>query len=113
VLTNQISDVLTEFARVTMAEEGHGVAIIPSALRTHRYTLRIVGIAYRGKRLREPLTIFWDKRRPLPHYATVFCEMLAAYMRQVFPITRPSELKTDAIVSRPVVTRNRKDRPGR
>jgi DNA-binding transcriptional LysR family regulator len=79
---------------LTMAEEGHGVAIIPSALRTHRYTLRILGIAYRGKRLREPLTIFWDKRRPLPRYATAFCEMLRAYMRQVFPITRPSESKS-------------------
>ena len=96
---------------LTMAEEGHGVAIIPSALRTHRYRLRIVSITYRGKPLREPLTVFWDKRRPLPRYATAFCEMLAAYMRQVFPITRPSVLKTDAIVSRPVLTRNRKDRP--
>ena len=76
-----------------MADRGHGVAIIPSALRTDRYALRIVGVTYRGKRLREPLALFWDKRRPLPRYATAFCEMLAEYMRKVFPITRPSEPK--------------------
>jgi DNA-binding transcriptional LysR family regulator len=78
---------------LAMADRGHGVAIIPSALRTDRYALRIVGLIYRGKRLREPLALFWDKRRPLPRYATAFCEMLAEYMRKVFPITRPSEPK--------------------
>jgi DNA-binding transcriptional LysR family regulator len=65
-----------------------GVAIIPSRLRTDRYELRIVGLTFRGRRLREPLAILWDRRRPLPRYATAFCEMLAAYMRKVFPITR-------------------------
>src|SRR5579859_6480566 len=58
---------------LAMAEAGHGVAIIPSALRTHRYLLRIVSVTHRGKPLREPLAIFWDKRRPLPLYATAFC----------------------------------------
>jgi DNA-binding transcriptional LysR family regulator len=74
-----------------MAERRHGVAVIPSALRTDQQALRIVRLTYRGKPLREPLAIFWDKRRPLPHYATAFCEMLAEYMRKVFPITRPSK----------------------
>lgn len=76
---------------LALAEAGHGVAIIPSALRTHRYDLRIVGVTYRGKPLREPLSILWDKRRPLPRYATVFCDMWAKHVREVFPITRPSE----------------------
>jgi DNA-binding transcriptional LysR family regulator len=75
---------------LAMAEGGHGVAIIPSALRTNRYVLRIASVNYRGKPLREPLTLYWDRRRPLPRYATGFCEMLAAYVREVFPITRPS-----------------------
>lgn len=74
-----------------MGESGHGVAIIPSALRTQGYKLKIAGLTYRGKPLREPLAMFWDKRRPLPRYANAFCEMLAAHMRKVFPITRPSE----------------------
>ena len=76
-----------------MAERGHGVAVIASAFRTDRHALRIVGLTYRGRPLRETLAVFWDKRRPLPCYATGFCEMLAAHMRKVFPITRPSELK--------------------
>jgi DNA-binding transcriptional LysR family regulator len=92
---------------LAMAESGHGVAIIPSALRTHRYSLRIVGVNYLGKPLREPLSIYWDKRRPLPHYATSFCEMLAAHVREVFPITRPTERKIAAVPKRTVTRRAR------
>lgn len=78
-------------ALLAMAEAGHGVAIIPSQLQTHRYDLKIVRITYRGKPVREPLAILWDKRRPLPRFATAYCDMLAKYMREVFPITRPSK----------------------
>jgi len=79
---------------LTMAEKGHGVAIVPSALRIDRYPLlRIARVTYQGKALSEPLAIFWDKRRPLPAYATAFCGMLAEYAREVFPIARPSEPK--------------------
>jgi len=84
----------TPHTLLAMAERGHGVAVIPSALRTDRHALRIVRLTYRGKPLREPLAIFWDKRRSLPGYATAFCEMLAEYMRKVFPITRPSPSRT-------------------
>lgn len=77
-------------ALLAMAEAGHGVAIIPSALRIHQYRLRIVQLTYRGQPLREPLTILSDKRRPLPRYATAFCEMLAEHVHEVFPITRPT-----------------------
>jgi DNA-binding transcriptional LysR family regulator len=97
----------TPHTLLALAEAGHGVAIIPSQLRTHRYALRIVGVTYRGKPLREPLTILWDKRRPLPRYATAFCEMLAEHVREVFPITRPSEPKTDATVKRAAPRRAR------
>ena len=86
----------TPHTLLAMAECGHGVAVIPSAMRTDRHRLRIVRLTYRGKPLREPLAIFWDKRRPLPGYATAFCEMLAEYMRKVFPITRPSQATTTA-----------------
>jgi DNA-binding transcriptional LysR family regulator len=78
---------------LALAEAGHGVAIVPSQLQCHRYALRIVGLTYRGRPLREPLTISWDKRRPLPRFATEYCGMLASYMREIFPITRPTELK--------------------
>jgi DNA-binding transcriptional LysR family regulator len=82
---------------LAMAESGHGVAVIPSGLRTDRHDLRIVGLTYRGKPLREPLAIFWDKRRALPGYATAFCQMLAEHMRKVFPITLPTDLKSVAM----------------
>jgi DNA-binding transcriptional LysR family regulator len=98
----------TPHTLLAMAECGHGVAVIPSALRTDRHTLRIVGLTYRGKPLREALALFSVNRRPLPGYATHFCEMLAEYMRKVFPITRPTLAKTGA--KRPV---SRKGQSGR
>jgi DNA-binding transcriptional LysR family regulator len=76
---------------LALAEAGHGVAIVPSQLQCDRYRLKIVGLTYGGRPLREPLTISWDKRRPLPRFATDYCGMLAAYMRETFPISRPSE----------------------
>jgi DNA-binding transcriptional LysR family regulator len=83
-------------ALLALAEAGHGVAIIPSALRTSRYALRVVRVTYRGRPLREPLTVLSDKRRPLPPYAAAFCEMLADYVRDIFPITRPSQPRRSA-----------------
>lgn len=81
----------TPHTLLAMAEAGHGVAIIPSQLQTHRYALRIVAVTYQGKPLREPMLILWDKRRPQPRYATAFCKMLAEHVRQTFPISRPSK----------------------
>jgi len=74
---------------LALAEAGQGVAIIPSILTTDRYTLRIIRVAHRRKPLRERLVIQWDKRRPIPSYAEGFCEQLAEYMSEVFPITQP------------------------
>jgi DNA-binding transcriptional LysR family regulator len=78
-------------ALLAMAEAGHGVAIIPSALRTDYYKLRIVRVTYHGKPISHPLAILSNKRRPLQPYAAVFCEMLAGYVEEVFPITRPTD----------------------
>ncbi|MBR0879223.1 DNA-binding transcriptional LysR family regulator [Bradyrhizobium japonicum] len=76
---------------LALAEAGHGVAIVPSQLQCWRYRLRIVGLTHRRRPLQEPLTISWDKRRSLPRFATDYCVMLAAHMRETFPITRPTE----------------------
>ena len=88
----------TPHTLLAMAERGHGVAIVPSAVRIDRYRLRMIRVTYRGKPLREPLAIFWDKRRPLPSYATAFCAMLALYVREVFPISQPSVARRAASV---------------
>ena len=68
----------------------HGVAVVPSVLPTHRYRLRIARIIHRRRPLRLPLDAIWDKRRLLPPYARLFCESLAAHMREVFPISKPA-----------------------
>ena len=78
---------------LALAEAGHGVAIGPSTLPIHRYRLRVARLVHQGEPLEETLTVLWNSRRSLPRYARGFCEMLDAYMREVFPITRPSELK--------------------
>jgi DNA-binding transcriptional LysR family regulator len=90
---------------LSLAEAGHGVAIVPSVLPTHRYRLRIVRIVDRSRPLREPLAVLWDKRRLPPRYAEDFCESLAAYMREVFPISQPSTPKVKRAAKRASVRR--------
>jgi len=97
---NIVFESRTPHTLLAMAERGHGVAIVPSAVQIDRYSLRIARVTYGGKPLREPLAVFWDKRRPLPRYAVAFCEMLAEHVRAVFPISRPSEPKRSATVRR-------------
>jgi len=75
---------------LALAEAGHGVAVIPSGLRTHRYDLRILRVTYRAQPIAEQMTVFWDKRRPLPPHAAGFCEMWSEHVRRAFPITRPT-----------------------
>ena len=83
---NYVLESRAPHALLAMAEAGHGVAIIPSALRVHRYSLRRMRVMYQGKPLDEPLAMLRDKRRPLPAYAKVFCEMVAEHVQQAFPI---------------------------
>jgi DNA-binding transcriptional LysR family regulator len=73
---------------LALAEAGQGVAIIPSLQRTDRYKVRVARITHRRRPLQERVAIQWDRRRPLPPYATKFCESLAKYMHSVLPITR-------------------------
>jgi DNA-binding transcriptional LysR family regulator len=85
---NNVLECRAPHALLAMAEAGHGVAIIPSALRIHRYKVRVLRVTYRGKALDEPLAMLSDRRRPLPVYAKVFCEMLADHVREGFPLPR-------------------------
>jgi DNA-binding transcriptional LysR family regulator len=80
----------TPHTLLALAEAGHGVAIIPSQLRASHYQLRILALTYRRRPLRTPMVIAWDKQRPLPRYAKTYCEMLADYVREIFPVTRPT-----------------------
>jgi DNA-binding transcriptional LysR family regulator len=91
---------------LALAEAQHGVAIIATTFRAHRYNLKIVRITYRGRPLREPLAVLWDKRRPLPRYAAAFCQMWAEHVRALFPITQPTNIKPKQVKGR----RTRQDR---
>jgi DNA-binding transcriptional LysR family regulator len=95
----------TPHTLLALAEAGHGVAIVPSVLPTHRYRLRIARITHRRRPLREPLTVLWDRRRVLPQYAKDFCEFLNAYMRAVFPISQPPARKALRAAKRETVRR--------
>ena len=75
---------------LALAEAGLGVAIIPSAMSTQRYTLRVVRITHERKQLREPRFVVCDKRRVLPRCAQDFCELLAAHVHEQLPVTHPS-----------------------
>lgn len=83
---------------MALAEAGHGVAVIPSALRTDRYALRVQALTYRGQRLRERLVILWDRRRTLPPFAAAFCDLWAGHAQRVVPVTR----RTDDAIAREV-----------
>jgi DNA-binding transcriptional LysR family regulator len=97
---NIVFESRTPHTLLAMAERGHGVAIVPSAVQIDRYALRILRVTHLGKALREPLAIFWERRRPLPRYAVAFCELLAEHVREVFPISRPSGPKSATMTRR-------------
>lgn len=80
----------TPHTLLALAEAGHGVAVVPFVLPTHRYRLRIARIMHRRRPLQMPLSVMWDSRRVLPQYAKDFCEFLDAYLREVYPISQPS-----------------------
>ena len=79
---------------LSLAEAGHGIAVVPSNVRLHRYTLKARQILHQGKLLEEPLSIFWDSRRSLPRYALDFCELLAAYIPTIIPGGAPTRKGT-------------------
>jgi DNA-binding transcriptional LysR family regulator len=71
---------------LSLAEAGHGVAVVPSNVLLHRYSLNTLPISAQGKPLQEPLSIFWDNRRTLPRYANDFCELLGEYVGEVIGV---------------------------
>jgi DNA-binding transcriptional LysR family regulator len=95
---------------LALAEAGHGVAIVPSFVRFNRYTLKVLPIAYHGKPIREPRSIFWDKRRAIPRYMQDFCTMIADHMREVLPTREaaPRVARADFTVTRRLMRRKKK-----
>jgi DNA-binding transcriptional LysR family regulator len=95
---NIVFESRTPHTLLAMAEQGHGVAVVPSAVRADRYALHVVGVSYRGKSIREPLAVFRDARRSLPSYAIAFCNMLVDYAREVLPPGQQTPRKRQSLV---------------
>jgi DNA-binding transcriptional LysR family regulator len=75
---------------LALAEAGLGAAVVPDTVRIARTGLRIARLAYRGTLLLGPLAVLWDRVRPLPRYAEGLPEAFAAHLREVHPVSLPS-----------------------
>jgi DNA-binding transcriptional LysR family regulator len=80
---------------ISLAEAGHGVAIVPSTARVDRRKLRAARISCRNKPLQVEAAVIWEKRRSLPRYATGFFDSFAAHLREILPFdpVRGSKIK--------------------
>jgi DNA-binding transcriptional LysR family regulator len=79
-------------ALLALAEAGHGIAVIPSILRTDQMDVQVMRVTHRGEALGISLAVLWDRRRALPRYAEGFSELLAAHVHEVF--RRPPRVTT-------------------
>jgi len=70
---------------IALAEQGHGVAVVPSTVRFTSKNIRVIPVLQDGKSLGTWGSVIWDGRRPLPVYATRFIEELTDYARRAFP----------------------------
>jgi DNA-binding transcriptional LysR family regulator len=95
---NIVFESRTPHTLLAMAEHGHGIAVVPSAVQANRYALNVIGVTYRGEPLRERLAVFRDARRTLPQYAAAFCNMLTEYTRDVLPLSRPTACRRRTLV---------------
>jgi DNA-binding transcriptional LysR family regulator len=82
-------------ALLALAEEGHGVAIVPSIVRMQRRPLLVSRVTHKREPLRIAPAILWDRRRTLPRYAEAFAELLTAYILEVFPSTGAGRAATE------------------
>jgi LysR family transcriptional regulator, cyn operon transcriptional activator len=70
---------------IALAEAGHGIAVVPSAVWPMSKMTRIMPILQDGKSLGTWSSVSWDARRSLPVYAVGFVEELDSYSRRNFP----------------------------
>ena len=70
---------------VALAEQGHGVAVVPSTVRFVSKRICVIPVLQNGKSLGTWGSVIWDGRRALPVYAASFIEDLTVYARRAFP----------------------------
>jgi len=84
---------------LAMAEAGHGVALIPSALRTDPKRIATRPVTHRQKPLELNLALIWDKRRLPERHGEHFSRQLVEYMEDTYPApaTRTPRVKRTAV----------------
>jgi DNA-binding transcriptional LysR family regulator len=70
---------------VALAEAGHGIAIVPSAVRLDASRVAIAGVLDGSRPLGLWVHAVWDSRRYLPTYARGFIKVLEQYARTSYP----------------------------
>lgn len=70
---------------IALARAGHGVAVVPSAVRVHRVGVRVAVVVHRGVPIGRWAVAAWDDQRFFPRYAAQFVEELAAQCRGNYP----------------------------
>lgn len=106
VTPNVMLECSAAHALVALAAGGHGVAVIPSALKTDPHAVRTIEITHRQEPLELTVAVLWDKRRTLPRYAEGFSELLAQHVREKYPPRKP-RAKVAAAVHRAPLRRSR------
>ena len=86
---------------IALARTGHGIAVVPSAVRVHRTGVRVAVVVHRGVPIGRWAVAAWDAHRFLPQYAEQFVEELVTqcgrdypgreYVRRAPPLPRPRE----------------------
>jgi DNA-binding transcriptional LysR family regulator len=71
-------------ALLALAEQRHGVAIVPSIARAASRGLQTMRVTHKREPLRIAPAILWDKRRTLPRYAEGFSELLVEHIEDAF-----------------------------
>ena len=70
---------------VALAEQGHGVAVVPTTVRLASWRVRAAPILVRGCSMGGTLAVVWDPQRFLPPYAQAFIEEFLARTRRSYP----------------------------
>jgi DNA-binding transcriptional LysR family regulator len=70
---------------IALAQEGHGVAVVPSTVAFGGRRVRAAPITSGGRALGDSVAVAWDPRRFMPPYAQAFVDELVAFTRHAYP----------------------------
>jgi DNA-binding transcriptional LysR family regulator len=107
VTPNVLLECSAAHAILALAARGHGVAVIPSALKTDPCVIRAIQVTHRQEPLELTLAVLWNKRRTLPRYAEGFSELLAQYVRETYPPHKTPRARVAAAAQRAPLRRSR------